>query len=185
MKPQNNTHTSKWAIILAGLLITSLVIAGIPIGSVQADSLYQGANPPAPINEDKGTAFLEKALQHEQKVNESLTNLFDKANKIIEQLDKAIQTGKLNGKDVTTLEKTLDQLQDQISSAAATRDTAADLLKKHSGFDDAGKVTEAKLASETIREVSKNHREVRHLLGNAFKDAFKAFHGYRQDNRPK
>jgi len=183
MNIQSNKHRNTLLVIVTGVLIASLMIALIPMSTVQADSSSQEAAPTAPGNEGRGSAFLEKTLKREQKVNDNLVSLFDKADKVFTKLQDAIQNGKTNGKDVSAFEYALEELNNQITSARAAHDKAASLLNSHAGFDDTGKVTNAKLAVQTIREVGKYQREARHLIGDSVKDALSAIRECRQGNQ--
>ncbi|MGB8252273.1 MAG: hypothetical protein WCF08_03600 [Anaerolineaceae bacterium] len=185
MNIQSNKHRNALPVIVTGILIASLMIALIPMGTVRADSPSQEGTPTTPINKGKGSALLEKALQREQKVNANLVGLFEKADKAISKLQDAIQNGKTNGKDVKTLKEALDEINNQITSARVAHDKAAGLLNRPAGFDDTGKVTDAKLAVGTIREIGEYQREARHLIGDSIKDAVRAIREFRQDNQVK
>ncbi len=179
-----NTKIDKktWLKFATGILIASLAIALIPLGSVQAESPNQAGNPIPEGDGNRGVAFLEKALQREQKASENLVNLFDRADKLIAKLEDAIKNGKANDKDVSALEDVLDELNDQLASARSAHAMAANLLKSHAGFNKDGKVTDGKSALETIREVGKLQREARHLIGDTLKNALQAIRECRQDN---
>ena len=169
--------------IMTGVLIASLVIALIPLGSVRAENPNQEDNPIPQGVGGRGVAFLEKALQREQKASENLLNLFEKADKLITNLEDAIENGEANGKDVSAVEDTLAELNSQLASARSAHDEAASLLTSHAGFDDSGKVTDGKSALATIRMVGKHQREVRRLIGDSLKDALRAIRECRQDNQ--
>lgn len=183
MNTQITKHKKIWLKIATGIMITSLVVAVIPFSAVQADSPRQEDIPPVLENEGKGTAFLEKMLQREQKMNENQTNLFDKADDVIAKLESAIEKGKTNGKDVSAIEDALEEINDQIMAARAAHDKATSLLNNHTGFDDSGKVTDVELARDTIREAGRNLREAHRMIGASIRDAMKAIRECRRDNR--
>jgi hypothetical protein len=184
MKIQSMLVSKTGLMILIGVVITSLALTAFSPGSVQANNPNQDATPTPPSlgSAGKDPAFLERALQREQRANKNLEILFNKTDKIISQIEKAILNGEENGKDVTALKNGLRKFEDQITTARTAFDEATRLLTGHPGFDNSGKLADEKLATETIREIGKDQREVRQILGRAIRDALKAIHRIHRNN---
>lgn len=129
---------------------------------------------PAPIaSADPGTPPAEQG-----KVGDALEKLYQRQLKMLDQqkeqlirahnlLDKAqdfIDEQKVQGKDVTKLEKAVAKVEEQIDRAQAAHDEAAKISDVHAGFDADGKVTDPAQARQTVTQAQKSLREAQHIL---------------------
>jgi hypothetical protein len=174
--------------LLAALLAASLTIAALPVNAVHASGantntlpLMESTPPPAG-DQARGTGMLEKALVREQKFNDNLTRVIEKADQVVTRLEEVIATGQEQKRDVSALETALKKLNKQISAARAAHDQAAGLLEKPAGFSRDGMVTDRQLALETVREIHRIQQTARQQISDSIKDALKAVREYQQDN---
>jgi hypothetical protein len=188
MKTPSKSIKQAGLTVLASLLIVSLAIPMLPANTVQASDTisstrpFEESTPPPTGDQAWGTGMLEKALKREQKFNENLTGILEKADKAVTRLEGAIDTGKEEKRDVSALENALVELTGQIGAARIAHDQAASLLAHPAGFDKAGAVTDRQLALETVREIHQIQQNARQQICDSIKDAINAMRDYRQDN---
>jgi len=188
MKTPSKSIKQAGLTVLASLLIVSLAISMLPANIVQASGTVSGtwpfveSTPPPTGDQAWGTGMLEKVLEREQKFNENLAGILDKADKAVTRLEEAIAAGKEEKRDVSALEDALVELTGQIGAARIAHDQAASLLAHPAGFDKAGAVTDRQLALETVREIHQIQQDARQQIGDSIKDALNAVRNYRQDN---
>jgi small-conductance mechanosensitive channel len=174
--------------LLAALLTVSLAIAALPLNAVQASGTNLNtlplleSTPPPTGGQAWGSGLLEKALEREQKINENLVKVLDKADKVATRLEETIATGQEEKRDVSALENALKELKKQLSAVRVAHDQAAGLLAQPAGFNRGGAVTDRQLALKTVREIHQVQQDARQQIGNSIKDTLNAVREYRRNN---
>jgi hypothetical protein len=171
-----------WPAILIIAMLSLAIFVVFPSSSAQASSGNNESRPPTSGVSKVENALLERAFQREQIINRQLVNFLEKADSSLSRFDEAIANGETNKVDVSALIDARNILEDKITSAKANQLEAAKLLDEHPGFDSSGSVTNPKLALETIRSVSRIHKEARQMIGESIKNAYKAMREYHSDN---
>jgi hypothetical protein len=155
--------------------------------SIQVTNVYaldpaDTTTPPAPPL--YGTDRLERAwakeLETSAKLGTFLNNIDGRISKAQELIDKA----KTNGKDVSGLQKALDNFSEAVSQARTLYQNANGIITAHAGFDTNGKVVDRIQAFSTVQELRDKFKEIRQVLvgpGKALRDAIKTF---REANKP-
>ena len=168
------------------ILAASLILATISTGVVQASGIatmpVTDEEPPT-LNDrgGRGDSMLERALRREVKINESLSTLLKKADETVIRLKGAISKGQANNRDVSMLENELEKLNGQLIIARAAHDRAAKLLSNPAGFDADGKVINREVAIESIQKIHQVQQDVRQTIGDALRNALRAFRDQCQD----
>jgi hypothetical protein len=111
-------------------------------------------------------------------------NRLDRVETLTGKAETLIQKLKGRGIDVTTLENALKDFQAAIPGAQAAHQSAAGILAAHAGFDVNGKVSDAKLAQQTVVDAGQALREAHRILQNAFRDLIREIRQFKRDNRP-
>jgi hypothetical protein len=168
--------------VFLGALVAVLVLAAFPLANVYAAGSYDPSTPPRDgrVSNER----LEKIWARELKAYERMGKLFDGSAAAIAHAQALITKAGEKGKDVSAVQAALDALQAAISDVRPTYESIKGTVNSHQGFDDAGKVTDADKARETVKDMRAKLKEVRDTLGpavKAFRDAVKAF---RQANKP-
>jgi hypothetical protein len=178
----------KTARILSMIVIASLVVGAVAL-AFPAIVKAQGTNPPAqPAGQSQQTKQvdrLEKAYQRELKALDAQAKRLAAADDRVQKFSERIANLKSQGKDVSALEKALNDFKDVLKAARASHDSAAAILRTRAGFDANGKVTDAQQAKDTVQEAAKLLRQARQDLRPAVRDLAQAVRQYIKDNRSK
>jgi hypothetical protein len=166
-------------VTLVGLLVGALALA-FP-AAVQA----QDTNPPTQSAPTTPVEKLEKAYQAELKHLDAQTKRLEAADTRTQKAAERIANLKSKGKDTTVLEQELADFKDSLKSAHSDHDSAASILSTHAGFDASGKVTDAKLAQDTVQQARRLLRETPQTLRPAIRDLVRAVRQFIRDNRRK
>lgn len=115
------------------------------------------------------------------KLNEWLgvqgTNI-GKLNDAAVKLQNFITKAKANGEDTSSLEVVLADLQSKTPQSQSYHDQAVSILGSHAGFDDSGKVTDAKTAAATLKSANEQltaSKDINVGLYNELKSAYDAW----------
>jgi hypothetical protein len=143
----------------------------VPTGSVFA----------ADAKTSKSDLALVKAYKAEQaRLVVQQTNLGKTATRI-SNVQATITKAQAAGKDTTTLEAALAIYQSEVTTAQDSHTTAASILAAHSGFDDAGLVTDSAAAKLTVNSTHQAIEVCRKILEQAGKDLTRAEKQWRSD----
>jgi hypothetical protein len=96
-------------------------------------------------------AELEQLYRLRQSQVRSLDEMLKRDERRSLEVEKLIAYAKTKGKDTAALEKALATYRTMLRYARASWQTAADVLKTHAGFNDAGKVTNLDKARATLK----------------------------------
>jgi hypothetical protein len=99
-----------------------------------------------------------------------------------DKLQKLIDKAKAKGKDTAALETALAVYRTALTGAQADHDNAAAILSGHAGFDDAGKVTDAKAAKQTLESGRKALNDAHVKLAQAVTNLHAAINDWRNAN---
>jgi hypothetical protein len=190
MKTIKNICTiSAASILLLGLLLFAMpptnAYAQSPVdepGITAIDTVPDEPIPPAGQDGKLQQAVLDRLFLRAQKNHENQEKLINQADKLGNRIAELIARAKENGKDTTALEKALTDFNGKIGEARLRYDQNGKLIKQHSGFDDAGKVTDAAAARSTLEEIRNGSKEVRQTLGEALKGLKGAGKAFREAN---
>ncbi len=182
------TSYSKIAKFLSIAVLLGLLVGGFAL-AFPAIARAQSSNPPAqPTPTDKQAAQaarLEKAYQAELKQLDAQAKRLDAADARVQKAADRIVNLKSQGKDTTALEQELSDFKDELKAARTDHDSAASILKTHAGFDANGKVTDPKLAQDTVQQARKLLRDVPQNVRPAARDLVRAIRQFIRDNRKK
>ncbi len=182
------THltSGKRLLVAAGALTLAFTLAAVGVGSGIAYSAAPGGTPGAPGGSDGqgkgGSQALEKFLQREQNVLNSLNHRFDVADRIVTRVQDWIAREKAAGKDTSGLEAGLAAFRAQIAVAKGYRDQAAALLASPAGFDANGSVTDPQLARQTVMAIREDLRNANRALVKAVPDLVHTINQHRKAN---
>lgn len=179
---------SKFAKFLSIAVLLGLLVGGFAL-AFPAVAQAQGSNPPAqPTPTDKQAAQvarLEKAYQAELKALDAQAKRLDTADARVQKVTDRIASLKSQGKDTTAIDQELSDFKDMLKTAHSSHDSAASILKTHAGFDANGKVTDPKLAQDTVQQARKLLRDVPQTLRPAVRDLVRTIRQFLRDNRKK
>lgn len=168
---------------ILAVLVAALALASFPLTNAYAAAKY---DPPQPPLQDRqlSNERLERIWARELKAYERLGKLFDHNDGVVEKIQDLIDRASQNGKDVSAVQAALDAFEAALQDARPTYESLKGIVNSHQGFDDAGKVTDAEKAKETVREMGAKLKEIRDQMagtGRALREAVRAF---REANKP-
>lgn len=160
--------------MILAVLTAALVFASFPVTGAFA----QGQNFP-------DTARMESAWARQLDRYARIGKAFDGSDARLALLQARINLAKANGKDVTTVQTALDNLNAALKNAKPIYESMNGIVSSHQGFDANGKVIDAVKAKSTLKEMRAKFEEIKSALGGtrqALRDALLAF---RAANKPK
>jgi hypothetical protein len=178
----------------ATLLLLGLMLFVIPVANVHAQSPADEPLPPVieplpddslPVTGDNGEVkdiVLERLFKRAQAAHENQQKLIAQADKLGNRIAELIVRAKSNGKDTTSLEAALADFNMKIGEARLKFDQTGKLIRQHTGFDDAGKVTDSAVAKTTLEEIRNGNKDVRQTLVEALKVLREAGRAFREAN---
>ncbi|HEX9017666.1 MAG TPA: hypothetical protein VF806_00665 [Anaerolineaceae bacterium] len=154
--------------VLVSLLIGAFALA-LPTGTVAAQSTTPPtsptpAAPDASARQARVETRLEKLYQRELKALDAQGKRLSKVDERVTKIQARIDKAKDNGKNVTVLQKLLDDFKASLTGMHADHQSAAVVLKNHLGFSSDGKVTDLKLARQTVADAGRIMKQVRQDL---------------------
>jgi hypothetical protein len=161
-------------LMLIGLAIVILV-AALPVTSVIAAPLGDDPNP------DKGKGAyprVEKAFERVKGWYNKQGEFIAKSGEFISKAKSLIAKASEKGLDTSAVQSALDVFAGSIPAVKAAHERAGAIISAHNGFDGTGKVTDIKLAVQTVKNVASALQEGRqaHLgKGKALAEAIRAF----------
>ncbi len=158
--------------------LTSVIVAGIAVGSAAA--LASSGPTPPPAGPSLSTLQLEVAWARLQAGHARAAVMFQFADQRTAQVQSLIDQAKATGKDVTGLQRALDKLEAALQQAQPIFDGASSTFTSHPGFDAAGKVTDPTSARQTVTEVAAQDKQIQAILGPAQRGFRLAQEAFRQ-----
>jgi hypothetical protein len=164
---------SRWTLTL----LAALVAIGMSVGSASA---APASKPTTPKPTNAALARTYKLEQDRLRLQDvRLKNAIQYAGKI----DQLIAKLKAKSQDTAALEQAVAAFRTSIASARAEWQAASATLATHAGFDSAGKVTDATLASATLKDAH-GHMERAHTIARgAYAKLHAAIVTYRKAHR--
>jgi DNA repair exonuclease SbcCD ATPase subunit len=157
--------------VFASLLLVSLIIqsCSTPAPQVVEADVTSTTAPQTSADQmlpaTKGTKvpanqFLEKAFQKQKQVVENIGKQIEKSADLREKAQERITELKNEGKQVPVLENMLKRYDATIAEIKTRYQKIQENVSVHKGFDDAGKVIDAKLGRETVRGLTAEVRKI-------------------------
>jgi len=162
---------SRWTLAL----LVALVALGMSFGSASA----------APIGGSAGkqNAALSRRYKEQQQRLKLQDARLNRAVEYAAKIDTLIAKLKAKGKDTTGLEQAVAAFRAAIAQARAEWQAASDTLATHAGFDNAGKVSNADQARETLKGAHGHMESVHSIARGAYKSLHEAIVAFRKANR--
>lgn len=173
---------SKLHKVLAVLMLATTLSFAMPSLHAQAEATSEPTPPLAPG--ERGGTRLERTWLRQQRTYNRLSFMFDHAQRRIDRAQELIDQATANGKDTAGLQAALDGYAAAVKSARPAFESAKGILASHKGFDAQGRVTEAELAEDTVRNMGEQLREIRDVLLNPARALGDALRAFREANRP-
>jgi hypothetical protein len=164
---------------VGGLLTLGLALFGAAL-AWPAPALAQEATPTPRPGQVEREAHLKNWYQREQNWLNAQTEHLANLNERAAQAQSWIDELKGEGEDTMALEAALAAFNSQIASAQAAHDTAAGLLAAHSGFDDAGNVTDAEQARQTLVDAREALNSAHQIIVQARRDFLQTARDFRR-----
>jgi hypothetical protein len=164
------------------LLIVTLAVmalAGLPAGTVFAAGLQDDPQP------GRGRDYiprLERIFEHQQDRYDHQTQLLERVPTFIDRIQSLIDRATEKGYDPSAVQAALDAFSAAIPAAQAAHDQAGALIAAHAGFDDKGKVTDARTALQTVKDVHDAFRTFVDTLLPQFISLRQAIHAFIDKN---
>jgi len=164
---------SRWTLAL----LVALVAVGISFGSASAAP----ANKPATPN--PANAALARAYKLEQDRLRLQDVRLKNAGQYAGKLDQLIAKLKAKGQDTAALEQAVAAFRTGIAMARAEWQVASATLAAHTGFDGAGKVTNADQARATLKDAHGHMEQAHTIARGAYEKLHAAIVAYRKVHR--
>ncbi len=164
---------SRWTLAL----LVALVAVGISFGSASAAP----ANKPATPN--PANAALARAYKLEQDRLRLQDVRLKNAGQYAGKLDQLIAKLKAKGQDTAALEQAVAAFRTGIAMARAEWQAASATLAAHTGFDGAGKVTNADQARATLKDAHGHMEQAHTIARGAYEKLHAAIVAYRKAHR--
>jgi hypothetical protein len=172
---------TKTAARIAAVIVAAAVLAGAVFSASPVFAQTGTSTPTTPGAADP--AKLEKAYQTELKGLDALQKAIDRAKTVgIPKVQDLINKQKAKGLDTAALEAALSTFQSQQAQVQSSHDSAAAVLNTHAGLDANGKVTDAALAAQTVRDARQSLVDGRRTLKQAQKDLTQAVRSFRVED---
>lgn len=171
--------------LLTALLIATLAISALPLTGASAASPADTATPPAPKdNTHPATlnARLELAFAREQVLVKRIGLASTRSEAFIGKVQKMIDKAREESKDTTALQSSLNSFKSAMVKAKPFYTQAASIAAAHTGFDAAGKVTDAAQARATLQSLKTALQQHREAIGDTFKNLRAAIQAFRAAN---
>ncbi len=165
-------------------VLFALLLTALPAQTAQAAGANDPVTPPAGVTPDPAmtNVRLERAFLRQKNNVERLAFTFENVDTVIARAEEALAKAAANGKDVTALQKAIDDFKAALEKAEPLYEDAQAIADAADGFDAEGKVTDAETAKETVQALGEALKAVRETLGESFKALRDALRDFRQDN---
>jgi hypothetical protein len=160
--------------IIVGMVF-ALLVATLPVTSVFAAPL---GDDPNPGNGKDAYPRVERAFARVKEWYTKQGEFITKSGEFISKAESLIAKANEKGFDTSAVQSALDAFSNSIPALKSAHDRAGAIISAHNGFDGNGKVTDIKLAVQTVKNASAALQEGRqaHLgLGKALINAIRDF----------
>ncbi len=178
-----NTHTFTHK-LFAGLTAGALAL-GLVVVNVSPAFAQEGGPTPTPseltrpeIRQQRIERLYQRTLNWRDVQTENLA----RADEAVAKTQSYIDAKKADGLDTSAVEAALASYQTQIAEAHSFHDQAVAVLSTHSGFDDAGKMTDITAARVTIADSASDLGQARVRMVNAAFNLRQAIKDFRAAN---
>ncbi len=171
-----------YVVVVAAFLASGLCLAFSP-DPVAAAGLAEDLQPPAQDSSLPDPVRLEQLYQRELKLLEGQAQRLERMEERSVGYQEKIDEFVAEGRDVTALEKALDKFNSRLKEVRDLHGEAGQILATHAGFDQDGKVTDARQAAETLKDAGKLMRRVHRELDLMPRWLAKALREFLRDNR--
>lgn len=171
--------------IVAGVLIATLSLGVLPLGSVYAAAPLDPPSPASTPSPDQIDARLEKAFARQSRLVDRLGKLYERSDQGFSGIEKLLDKAKEKGLDVSAIQSALEAFKAALAQARPSYDQAKDLVTSHNGFDASGQVTDAGTAKTTVQGIHDALGQFRTAMGGTGKALREAIRDFRQAHRPQ
>lgn len=158
-------------VVFASLLLVSLLIQSCSttapkvVGEELTSTIAPQTNadqlsPAADSTKVPGNELLEKAFQRQKKAVENIGKQIERSADLREKAQVNINELKSEGREVEVLDNLLKKFDETIAGIKAKYQKIQETLSAHKGFDEAGKVINAKLGWETTKSLTEDVRKI-------------------------
>lgn len=177
-----NIHTFSSKLI-AGLMTGALAVSLAVVNVSPAFAQDSGPTTPAELTRPEiRQQRIERLYQRTLNWRDLQTDNLARANEGATRTQSYIDEKKAAGLDTSSLEAALASYRTQIAEAQTFHDQAVGVLATHSGFDDAGTMTDLTAARVTIADAAGDLGQARVRLANAVFNLRQAVKDFRQAN---
>ncbi len=134
-------------------------------------------------NAEAADLRLELAWARLQASHARLEVFFDFADQRTSEVQQLIDRAQAAGKDVSGVQSALDNLEQAIKQAKPLFEGMSGTLASHQGFDNAGNVTDASKALQTVKDLAATEQQIGSILTPAQQALKDAIDAYRQTNQ--
>jgi hypothetical protein len=163
------------------VVMAALMFATMPFSSVYAAPLNDD---PAPQNGQDGHPKIEKGFAHVKSWYEKQGQFIGKADQVIGKAQDLINKANEKGLDASSVQSALDVFKADLASVKTAHDKAGVIISAHNGFDANGKVVDASIAAQTVKDASAALQEGREARQGSVKTLREAIRAFIQANKP-
>jgi hypothetical protein len=163
------------------MLVAVLGVSILPVLSVLAAPM---SDDPNPQNGKDSYPRIEKSLERVKSWYEKQGQFLEKAGRAIDKAQNLINKANSKSLDTSAVQSALDAFKSALPAVEAAHEKAGAIISAHKGLDENGKVVDAKIAAQTVKDAAAALQEGRraHLgVGKTLREAIRSFI---QANRP-
>lgn len=164
-------------------LIAALALAVFPLTGASAVGQADPVIPPAQ-GQTFSTGRLERIWGRMNERYERLGKFFEKSDDLAGRVNKMIERLKAAGESTTELEGALVAYQDAVKQAHPIYESCKGIINSHKGFAVNGKLTDAKLARETIKDLGAKFGEIHTAMDGTGKALIELLKSIRDAHKP-
>lgn len=166
---------------LLAALAVALTLAAVPASTAFAAGAQDPTTPPGgQVSNER----LEQAWERAQARYERVSSFLERSDDRIAHLEDWLAKMKEQGKDTSAVEAALANFEAALERVEPIHESTGAIIAAHAGFDENGKVTDAALAQQTLKDLHAKAQEAKEAMdgaGKALREAIKAF---REANPP-
>jgi len=175
--------TKAWTRVLTTIML-AVVVLGLMGGVASAAEPTPTTTTASPDKQQRSHERLERLFQRAKNLVEAQKERLQRAHQLADKVADRIKQLKAEGKDTAQLEQALDAFQQALTQAGNQHDAAVDEINRHQGFNGDGKVTDAALARDTLKNVRTHLKDAHKTLHDGLVDLRNAIKSYRQSHKP-
>jgi hypothetical protein len=163
-------------------LVSVLTVAALPFASASAagDTLTNMYDPSVPAAGARNIPDeqLERIWARQLRIYQRIGHGFEHDDVFIARVQGLIDRAEANGKDVSGVQAALDGFEAALREARPVYESTRGIVNSHQGFDNNGKVTDARKAQETVDAMRGKLKEIKDAMGGtgrALRESIRAF----------